>query len=101
MIQSEFGNIVWEIHQRDLIDPFDAVEIVQQFLMLPVEIHSSDSLIASAVELAVGTGRAVYDCLYIALAIDQDGEFLTADKRLVNALAGSPLARHIRLLGIR
>ncbi|MCD4825003.1 MAG: type II toxin-antitoxin system VapC family toxin [Phycisphaerae bacterium] len=101
LIHSEFGNITWKIHRRGLITADEAAEIVQQFLTLPLEIHGSESLMATAVELAMTTGRTVYDSMYVALAIDQEAIFVTADERLVNALSDGPLARHVRLLGRR
>ena len=101
LIRSEFGNITWKLHRRGLITADEATEIVQQFLTLPLEIHGSESLMAPAVELAMTTGRTVYDSLYVALAIDQEAIFVTADERLVNALGDSPLASHVRLLGQR
>lgn len=99
LIRSEFGNIVWKYHRRDLITETEAAEIVHQFLSFPLEIHDSDDIITSAVELAMATGRTVYDSLYIALAIDQEAVFVTADQRLVNSLDNTPVAHHVRLLG--
>jgi predicted nucleic acid-binding protein len=37
----------------------------------------------------------VYDCLYLALAVQLGGPMVTADDRLVNALAGTLWAGHI------
>lgn len=101
LIRSEFGNVAWKNHRRGLITTDEAAEIMHQFLLLPLEIYDSDTLIVSAVELAMATGRTVYDSLYVALAIDSKAVFVTADQRLANALAKGPLTRHVRLLGKR
>ncbi len=33
-------------------------------------------------------GRSVYDSIYLALAVESAGQLVTADERLVNAVAG-------------
>jgi len=43
-------------------------------------------LIDRAFELATRFGQTVYDCLYVALAIESEAELITADERLANAL---------------
>jgi predicted nucleic acid-binding protein len=51
---------------------------------------------AQFVELALSTasfhGRAIYDCLYVALTMQSGAEMVSADEKLVNSLAG-----HFRL----
>ncbi len=101
LFQIEFGNIVWKCHQRNLLSADELTEIVRQFLLLPVEIYASESFVSFAVELAVTTGRTVYDSLYLALAIKQDAVFVTADERFANAIKTGPFAKHVRLLGKR
>ncbi len=48
----------------------------------------STSFLDSAFEIACSSGRTLYDSLYIALAEVSQAEFLTADEKLANALAG-------------
>jgi predicted nucleic acid-binding protein len=48
---------------------------------------SSLELMAEALEIALANDRSVYDCLYVALAIQFKVEMITADERLANALA--------------
>ncbi len=65
---------------------------------MPIEDFPLRPLTSLATELAIETDRTIYDCLYVALAIEQKCQFLTADERLVNALGKSPVAEHVRLL---
>jgi predicted nucleic acid-binding protein len=44
-------------------------------------------LLPDALNIAVAHDRSVYDCLYVALAIQFKTEMITADERLANALA--------------
>ena len=48
---------------------------------------SSLKLLDKAFRIAADYGRTVYDCLYVALAIQADTQVITADERLANALA--------------
>ena len=57
---------------------------------------SSSGLVEAVLEIAVAYGRTVYDGLYLALAVARDCALVTADERLARALAGGPLARHVR-----
>ena len=48
---------------------------------------SGRELAQDALAIALSTGRTVYDAMYFALAIRRGSIFVTADERLVNALA--------------
>lgn len=99
LLWAEFANIAWKQCQRGGITPEEAAEMVDQLLLVPMQIHASNTLVGQAVRLAIETDRTAYDCLYLALAIREGCPLITADKRLVNALSRSKLARHIQLLG--
>ncbi len=44
-------------------------------------------LLSEALRIAFALDRAVYDCLYVALAVQSNADLITADERLANALA--------------
>jgi predicted nucleic acid-binding protein len=44
------------------------------------------------------TLRTVYDCMYLALAVQLGGKMVTADERLFASLAGTPRATSIQLV---
>lgn len=48
---------------------------------------SSQVLLPEALKIAFAFDRSVYDCLYVALALQFKTEMITADERLANALA--------------
>jgi predicted nucleic acid-binding protein len=52
-------------------------------------------LLPAAFDLADWLRRTVYDCLYLALAIQIGAKMVTADLRLYNALQGTPESSHI------
>jgi len=99
LVISEFASVIWKRQRRKEIDNTEAAELLADFRSLPLRLTSSNELIESALELALRTGRTVYDCLYLALAVRTKSIMVSADKRLVNALLGTPLEKHIVWIG--
>jgi predicted nucleic acid-binding protein len=99
LLWAETANVIWKRHRRGDLAADAAIEIAEQVLAMPVTIHPSSGLIPDALDLAVRLDRTVYDCMYLALAVRTKAVLVTADKRLVNALAGSPLEKYVALLG--
>jgi predicted nucleic acid-binding protein len=95
----EITNIVWKKLQRGELNRQEANDIVTQLATLPVMRHPESPLLAPALDVADKTQRTVYDCLYLALAQQLGGVMMTADQRLTNALAATPLAAFIQYLG--
>jgi predicted nucleic acid-binding protein len=65
----------------------DAEEGIRDLSEYDFETVSSVSLMEEAVPIALKFGISLYDCLYVALAFQGKIELITADERLVNALA--------------
>lgn len=71
----------------------DAYRIFQ--LRVPVLIDVREQM-SSAFELSLAHQIPVYDCLYLALAIDRRCDLVTADKRFHSAVAGAyPFVRQL------
>lgn len=99
LIHAEVANVIWKRRRRREIDDGEAADLLVDFLSLPLMITPSEDLLAPALQLALKTDRTVYDCLYLALAVMTKTVLITADKRLVNALATTPIAKHIAWIG--
>ena len=99
LIFVELASVIWKRHRRGEIDIDGAHYVLAGTLRLPLRTTLCTDLVAPALELALSTGRSVYDCLYVALAMRSEAPVITADKRLVNALANTPLARHVKWIG--
>lgn len=94
-LDTELAAIAWKKMRRDGMPRADADFIIAQLPTLAVIRHPSGPLVASAFDLADRAGRTVYDCLYLALAVQLGGVMVTADDKLVNGLAGTPWATNI------
>ena len=68
------------------------VEAWLGLLDLPVERISSPTAVFQGIQLALESGVSAYDAVYVALADELELPLVTADARLVRALAGSPHA---------
>ena len=95
LVFPEVGNILWKKFRRGDLTKEQAREIGHLVAMAPVAVHSSSPLFEAALEIAMRTGRTVYDSLYVALAVQLNGRVITADEKLHNALKNGPLGSRI------
>ena len=84
---AEVGNVLWKgVRQRrwsQAVAESAASDVMdREFLTV-----SSFTLLPDALKIALAHDRSVYDCLYVALAIQCKTELITADERLANSLA--------------
>jgi len=91
----ETCNALWKHVVRGKLEISVAKEAVEALAAAPVSLWEASVLFANAFELALGTGRSVYDCTYLALAIRRDHPLVTADRRFYDAIQTSPFARHL------
>lgn len=96
LIWSEVGNIAWKRVRRCELNADEAEQLVADLIRMPLVAVPTQNLLEPAFELAMATDRTVYDCLYLALAIERHCRLVTADQRFVNALAGTPFGKHVR-----
>ena len=99
LLWPEVGNVVWKKSRAGQITPQEASRIVAALDTCPLTAFPSRLVLGGALEIAFGTGRSVYDSVYLALAVALECPLATADERLANALVGSPLARHVAWIG--
>lgn len=98
LIGPELTNTLWKKVRFRELNADEAFQIVNAFEALRIDIRPSAALLPAALALAVGLSRNVYDCLYLALAVERDCELVTADARFAAALKGMPFGDRVRLL---
>lgn len=96
LLWSEVGNIAWKRVRRGELKREEAAQLVADLIRMPLAVAPTQGLLTLALELAIATDRTVYDCMYLALAIVRKCRLITADERLINALAPTPFAKRIR-----
>lgn len=90
----ECANILWkkvtvsDLSRRDVGDRW------QLLLQAPIQFTASPVLLDTALRLALDLKHPIYDCVYLALALQRGVPLITADRKLVAAV------RRKRSLGI-
>ena len=79
LIYAEIASVVWKRCHRGEIRYDEAAELLMDMLDLPLEITPSVQLVRISLELAIQTGRTVYDCLYVALALQRKTVMISAE----------------------
>lgn len=91
----EIGNILWKRVRRGETTLENALEDLDALTGLPLQVHPSLPLMPEALEIAVRIQQAVYDCVYLALAVRHECQMVTADERFFNALQNDVLAANL------
>ena len=84
---AEIGNVLWKAARTQRTTIEDAKTGLLKITNCNFPTVSSFSLVNRAFDIATTFGRSFYDCLYVALAESSETELITADEKLVNALA--------------
>jgi predicted nucleic acid-binding protein len=78
----ETGNVLYKQSRAGNIAPDKCAESIGILRESMLELIPDANLLAKAIELALERRHPVYDCLYLALAIERREPLATADKRL-------------------
>ncbi len=92
----EIGNILWKRIRRSEITLEEAQENLSELSQVNFQICPSLSVMPLALDIAVRVQQAVYDCVYLALAVTNQCQMVTADERFYNAVQRDALATHLR-----
>lgn len=90
----EIADLVSKRARRGEISESMADRIVAALRQVPLEIHSTAELVTAALPLSLHRGITLADAFYVALAVKSGCPFVTADRRLYEALRAGPLADH-------
>jgi len=95
LVRAEVGNVMWKRWLRGEVLAESTIEALRDLELLPLRIESSELLMETAWNVARLYGRSFYDGLYVALAVQMGCAFVTADRKLYNALNDSDLNEHL------
>jgi predicted nucleic acid-binding protein len=99
MMVVEVANALSTRIRRRELTPLEARTSLADLHAIHVDYAADRELASAALSLAADLGHPVYDCLYLALAIDRAAMVVTADRRFVSAVDAHPyLAGRVKLL---
>ena len=84
---AEVGNVLWKGTRQRRWRQDEAEAVAEDMKARDFKTVSSLVLLPEALRIAFAYDRAVYDCLYVALAVQFKRDLITADERMANALA--------------
>lgn len=99
LIYAESGNILWKKYRLKELNRSQAEQISAVIEAFPLIAESSKSLFHLALVISIRHSITVYDALYLALASIYESPFLTADKKLIDALAKTDWNKYMLWLG--
>lgn len=84
LLVAECANILWKKVRRSELTAEEAMVAAKIIQRADVELHPMRSLMEPAAQLAIDLDHPAYDCIYLALAMAQGWQFVTADVRFLN-----------------
>jgi predicted nucleic acid-binding protein len=73
----------------------EADEIRDALRKMPLESHGTWSLAEAALDIERRIPRAIYQCIHLALAVQQQAVLVTSDRKLYKSVRGNSLAAHV------
>jgi len=99
---AEMGNVVWKYHQRGELTDLEAGIRAEHISRVGIRLVPSVDLIEGAMRVASEFSMALYDALYVELAVSEGIQLVTTDDHMIRKLEGSrhrSTIVHLRDLG--
>lgn len=97
-IQVEVGHAMWRKAEMDLLSAENAIRNLARLPNFFDVLSPASTLVMPAYRLAFDLKQSLYDCLYLALALRENGQMFTADRKFWNAAKRAGYDRSVELL---
>lgn len=98
----ECANILWKKVRRDELSDDEALLAARLIQAADIEFLPTRSLLETTTRTAIELNHPAYDCLYLALAVERDCRFVTADDRFLRKLEAAQRRKfRDRVIGLR
>lgn len=96
LLVAECANILWKKAIRNELSRQEALFAAKLLKSAEIELIPMRGLLEAITAIAIDLQHPAYDALYIAVALERDCRFVTADQGLVNKLKASRVPRYRR-----
>ena len=86
LLIAECANILWKKVKRDELLKEEALLAARLLQAAEIELLPMRSLFEAATRMSIEIDHPAYDCLYLALAVEAECPFVTADERFLRKL---------------
>jgi predicted nucleic acid-binding protein len=80
-LQLEVFHVVWRRNRRGEVTNAQLRDALPALTRIIANFEPDESLVAKAADIAVAHALAIYDCLYLALALQHEVPLITADQK--------------------
>lgn len=95
LLPVEVGSALLKKMRRGELSELEGEVGMRALMLLPVHLESSLELLPSGWAIASLYRCSLYDSIYVALAVAQSCQLVTADRKLFAALADTPLESNL------
>lgn len=96
LLVAECANILWKKSIRNELSRQEALLAAKLLKSAEIELIPMRGLLEAVTAIAIDLQHPAYDALYVAVALERDCRFVTADQGLVNKLKASRVPRYRR-----
>jgi predicted nucleic acid-binding protein len=96
---AEAANALWRVEGVGQLTAGEAVGLLADLASSPIAAFPMDRYLDASLRLAMELRHPIYDCLYLALAIQLGAHVVTADRRFAALGDRAEMAGRVRLLG--
>jgi predicted nucleic acid-binding protein len=86
LLVAECANILWKKVRRNELLKEEAILAARLLQGAEIELRPTRSLCEAAARLSIEIDHPAYDCVYLALAAENECQFVTADERFLRRL---------------
>lgn len=80
----EAGSVILKKQRNGVLSAVEGKEILGLVTQMPIRYTAHDSVLESALSLAVEWSLSYYDAIFIALALDRGGRLYTCDEQVAD-----------------
>ena len=98
LIHVEMANALWANALSKRIKPAQAQALVSAWQPLLDRFYPVAQLTEDALQIALVLNHAIYDCIFLALAVRENAVLVTADQKFLKLIERTAYAGHARAL---